>query len=537
MTLPNRSGYVVAGGGRPPTQQHQQSAAAVHHQQQQQLSAAHQQQLRQQQQQHHQQMMMPSLPPVGAYTAGRTSSGILEHPSSSPSSSPASFQLPGGGMLPGGLPLHLQQQQHQIPSLHHLQQQQPPHLMYPDDLRYGLHPSSGLHHLPFSAPPLSASSMQQQQQPSSSSTTSSSSVMPPMSATITIAPSLSPSVIDASIEQLFPLSGKASTSTKETHGSILDTELAGIINNVEMIESSGAGSNMEETKVKLETNPLHPMMLVQSILHLASIVASPPSPASPSTSSPLGTPRSSGTGTGLSDWSLDGFCKSQGINLSSTPKTSKGEEFIHKVKKLQEAYEVELGQLNLVADQYASHVMSLLKAQAATRPITDKEQSMKLAVLQERFDYLRTQLRQSVCNAIVLLQKHYNQVKKKRRSLNKKATEVLNTWFFNHLNDPYPSDEEKMMLASHCGLTLNQVNNWFGNKRIRYKRKCLEEEAKRGKAIQQHMEELGQPQEGSGGGSGSEGALQSSQHYAQYEPMAAGPAGVELDSGTTQYYI
>ncbi len=171
-----------------------------------------------------------------------------------------------------------------------------------------------------------------------------------------------------------------------------------------------------------------------------------------------------------------------------------------------------------------------------------------------------------MCNAIVLLQKHYNQVKKKRRSLNKKATEVLNTWFFNHrthpllfdvvclvhhidirsssssswtafaVNDPYPSDEEKMMLASHCGLTLNQVNNWFGNKRIRYKRKCLEEEAKRGKAIQQHMEELGQPQEGSGD-SGSEGALQSSQHYAQYEPMAAGPAGVELDSGTTQYYI
>lgn len=239
--------------------------------------------------------------------------------------------------------------------------------------------------------------------------------MPPMSATITIAPSLLPSVIDASIEQLFPLSGKASTSTKETHGSILDTELAGIINNVEMIESSGAGSNLEETKVKLETNPLHSMMLVvagavggknlphesewaarqqQSILHLASIVASPPSPASPSTSSPLGTPRSSGTGTGLSDWSLDGFCKSQGINLTSTPKTSKGEEFIHKVKKLQEAYEVELGQLNLVADQYASHVMSLLKAQSATRPITDKEQSMKLAVLQERFDYLRTQLRQ-----------------------------------------------------------------------------------------------------------------------------------------------
>jgi hypothetical protein len=77
------------------------------------------------------------------------------------------------------------------------------------------------------------------------------------------------------------------------------------------------------------------------------------------------------------------------------------------------------------------------------------------------------------------------------------------------------------------------VNNWFGNKRIRYKRKCLEEEAKRGKAIQQHMEELGQPHEGNSGGSGDQAA----QPYSQYEPMSAGPAGVELDSGTTQYYI
>jgi predicted lactoylglutathione lyase len=47
-----------------------------------------------------------------------------------------------------------------------------------------------------------------------------------------------------------------------------------------------------------------------------------------------------------------------------------------------------------------------------------------------------------VCNAIVLLQKHYNQVKKKRRSLNKKATEVLNTWFFNHRTRP--------LLAAYC---------------------------------------------------------------------------------------
>eukprot|EP00761_Pharyngomonas_kirbyi_P013983 gb/GECH01014013.1/.p1 GENE.gb/GECH01014013.1/~~gb/GECH01014013.1/.p1 ORF type:complete len:459 (+),score=118.98 gb/GECH01014013.1/:1-1377(+) len=68
---------------------------------------------------------------------------------------------------------------------------------------------------------------------------------------------------------------------------------------------------------------------------------------------------------------------------------------------------------------------------------------------------------------------------KRKRSLGKQATEALNTWFFSHLHDPYPTDEEKQSLANKCGLTLTQINNWFGNKRMRYKRKMLEH-ARRG---------------------------------------------------------
>ena len=60
--------------------------------------------------------------------------------------------------------------------------------------------------------------------------------------------------------------------------------------------------------------------------------------------------------------------------------------------------------------------------------------------------------------------------RRKRRNFSKKATEILNEYFNTHLANPYPSEETKEELARQCGITVAQVNNWFGNKRIRYKK-------------------------------------------------------------------
>lgn len=54
------------------------------------------------------------------------------------------------------------------------------------------------------------------------------------------------------------------------------------------------------------------------------------------------------------------------------------------------------------------------------------------------------------------------------------ATKVLNAWFMSHLSSPYPRFEEKAALAKLCDLTPLQVCNWFGNKRIRFKRMMSE---------------------------------------------------------------
>jgi len=56
----------------------------------------------------------------------------------------------------------------------------------------------------------------------------------------------------------------------------------------------------------------------------------------------------------------------------------------------------------------------------------------------------------------------------------KASIDSLNLWFFNHLEDPYPNEEEKEILSNQTGLSIRQVNNWFGNRRMRYKRRMTE---------------------------------------------------------------
>ncbi|VDN51608.1 unnamed protein product [Dracunculus medinensis] len=56
---------------------------------------------------------------------------------------------------------------------------------------------------------------------------------------------------------------------------------------------------------------------------------------------------------------------------------------------------------------------------------------------------------------------------KKKTHLPPKAIEKLKTWLFLHALHPYPSENEKELLAKETGLQLGQVNNWFTNARRR----------------------------------------------------------------------
>ncbi|XP_038183077.1 pre-B-cell leukemia transcription factor 4 isoform X1 [Arvicola amphibius] len=93
-----------------------------------------------------------------------------------------------------------------------------------------------------------------------------------------------------------------------------------------------------------------------------------------------------------------------------------------------------------------------------------------VGIIHSKFSAIQRQLKQSTCEAVMTLRSRLLDARRKRRNFSKQATEVLNEYFYSHLSNPYPSEETKEELARKGGITVSQVSNWFGNKRIRYKK-------------------------------------------------------------------
>ncbi|KAN0075815.1 Homeobox KN domain containing protein [Elaphomyces granulatus] len=57
--------------------------------------------------------------------------------------------------------------------------------------------------------------------------------------------------------------------------------------------------------------------------------------------------------------------------------------------------------------------------------------------------------------------------KRRRGNLPKPVTDILRAWFHEHLDHPYPSEEDKQIFMSRTGLSISQISNWFINARRR----------------------------------------------------------------------
>ncbi|XP_072286027.1 pre-B-cell leukemia transcription factor 3 isoform X1 [Pyxicephalus adspersus] len=141
-----------------------------------------------------------------------------------------------------------------------------------------------------------------------------------------------------------------------------------------------------------------------------------------------------------------------------------------KLSQIRQIYHTELEKYEQACNEFTTHVMNLLREQSRTRPISPKEIERMVGIIHRKFSSIQMQLKQSTCEAVMILRSRFLDARRKRRNFSKQATEILNEYFYSHLSNPYPSEEAKEELAKKCGITVSQVSNWFGNKRIRYKK-------------------------------------------------------------------
>merc|ERR1711963_208635 len=155
----------------------------------------------------------------------------------------------------------------------------------------------------------------------------------------------------------------------------------------------------------------------------------------------------------------------------SSPETSiEHSDYKAKLGQIRNIYHQELEKYDRGCQEFTTHVMNLLREQSRTRPITPKEIERMVQIIHRKFSSIQVQLKQSICEAVMILRSRFLDARRKRRNFSKQASEILNEYFYSHLANPYPSEEAKEELAKKCGITVSQVNNWFGNKRIRYKK-------------------------------------------------------------------
>ena len=61
---------------------------------------------------------------------------------------------------------------------------------------------------------------------------------------------------------------------------------------------------------------------------------------------------------------------------------------------------------------------------------------------------------------------HTEEMQRREEAKNARKA-ILKTWLLQHPGNPYPSEDQKMVLAEATGLTIPQISKWFANGRRR----------------------------------------------------------------------
>nr|CAD2181795.1 unnamed protein product [Meloidogyne enterolobii] len=176
----------------------------------------------------------------------------------------------------------------------------------------------------------------------------------------------------------------------------------------------------------------------------------------------------------------DKICATKITNKEKKVQLSQAdEEYLRDKQQLSDQFHKTMMQIEGRAVEVSPIIQSLLQKHRMVRPVAPYDMQAMIWNCNKKFTNLRIEVKMQTCQAIKVLHEKLANHPRKRRNFSKEVVQILNEYYLEHISDPYPSDNDKNELARKTGITVSQVNNWFGNKRIRYraqKRKGKQEE-------------------------------------------------------------
>lgn len=119
---------------------------------------------------------------------------------------------------------------------------------------------------------------------------------------------------------------------------------------------------------------------------------------------------------------------------------------------------------------------AITKAHNASASLSPEQLQCELLNVNRFYDKQQHHLTQRISSSLMLVKcaiprnvapPANNRKKAKSRNLCGEAVEIMRTWYEKHVDNPYPTDDEKAWMADQGGVTIAQVKAWFANKRNR----------------------------------------------------------------------
>ncbi|GMT07056.1 hypothetical protein PENTCL1PPCAC_29230 [Pristionchus entomophagus] len=154
------------------------------------------------------------------------------------------------------------------------------------------------------------------------------------------------------------------------------------------------------------------------------------------------------------------------------PEPANDGEYKYQLQAIKIKHTKMLEELEQSRSQTERLVDNMVEMQILFRPISKEDHRRMIETSNSRYSCAEEAIKKSTVNAVMLINNKCLDARRRRRNFTKETTDVLTRWFHDNIEHPYPTDAEKNELAIECNITVQQITNWFGNRRVRQKRQA-----------------------------------------------------------------